>query len=80
MVTAANGEPIRLTGWFDQITYGVRALLFGELVKRTQPIEHYPSDLYHDAQVRHEAPCIRRYRDCPERRVPPARGRPAGMG
>jgi hypothetical protein len=48
MATVADGEPIRLTGWFDHINDSVRALLFGELVKRAQPIEHYPSDLYHD--------------------------------
>ena len=41
---------IRLTGWFDQINNSVRALLFGEMVTRCQPVEHYPSDLYHDAQ------------------------------
>jgi hypothetical protein len=49
MATAADGEAIRLTGWFEQINDSVRALLFGELLKRAQPIEHYPSDLYHDA-------------------------------
>jgi hypothetical protein len=68
--TAANDEPTRLAGWFDDINDSVRALLFGELVKRSQPIEHYPSDLYHDAGVRHEAPCIRRrVRDPPLRPV-----------
>jgi hypothetical protein len=40
---------IRLTGWFDQINNSVRALLFGEMVKRSDRVEHYPSDLYHDA-------------------------------
>ena len=27
----------------------MRALLFGELVTRSQPVKHYASDLYHDA-------------------------------
>jgi hypothetical protein len=41
---------IRLTGWFDQINDSVRALLFGGMVNRSQLIEHYRSDLYHDAR------------------------------
>ena len=44
-----QGRLIRLTGWFDQINNSVRALLFGEMVTRSQPVMHYPSDLYHDA-------------------------------
>src|ERR1700730_16995606 len=44
-----QGGLVRLTGWFDQINNSVRALLFGELVTRSQPIKQYPSDLYHDA-------------------------------
>jgi hypothetical protein len=45
-----QGGLIRLTGWFDQINNSVRALLFGEMVTRSQPVKHYPSDLYHDAR------------------------------
>jgi hypothetical protein len=46
-----QGGLIRLTGWFDQINNSVRALLFGEMVTGSQPVRHYPSDLYHDAQL-----------------------------
>lgn len=47
-------ESVRLYGWVEdwrEAQSPVRALLFGQLVKRTWGVlEHYPSDLYHDAQ------------------------------
>lgn len=41
-----------LTGWgtFDELGSSVRPLLFGQMLVRAKPIvQHYASDLYHDA-------------------------------
>jgi hypothetical protein len=46
---ALEGEAVRLTGSLEQINDSVRALLFGELVKRAGRLEWHHSDLYHDA-------------------------------
>jgi hypothetical protein len=48
-------ESVRLYGWVEdwaEAASPVRALLFGELVRRSWGVvtEQYPSDLYHDAQ------------------------------
>lgn len=46
-------ERVRLSGWGEDIDQvpGVRALLFGEMVKRAIPVvQHYLSDLYHDVR------------------------------
>lgn len=49
--TIVDNEPIRLTGWHDEINDSVLALMFGQLVKRAMPIvEYYHSDLYRDGQ------------------------------
>ncbi len=50
--TTTTPETVRLAGWgtFDDLQHAIRARLFGEMVTRAMPlIEHYASDLYHDA-------------------------------
>lgn len=43
-------EKVRLYGWVEECNDAVRALLFGELVKRALPIRKmYHSDFFHDA-------------------------------
>ncbi|MDQ6616056.1 MAG: hypothetical protein M3083_15305 [Actinomycetota bacterium] len=48
--TERTVDAIRLTGWFDEINDSVRALLFGQMVARAWGIEHFHSDLFHDAR------------------------------
>lgn len=48
--TDGNSFTVRLVGWTD-MNHGVRALLFGHMVKLAMPVvREYLSDLYHDAQ------------------------------
>jgi hypothetical protein len=50
--TTVTGETftVRLSGWHP-FNDGVRALLFGHMVKLAVPVvQHYHSDLYHDAR------------------------------
>lgn len=50
--TTTRTEKVRLTGWgtFDELGRSIKALLFGEMVKRATPVvEQYHSDLFHDA-------------------------------
>lgn len=47
-----DNKPIRLQGYADAVNDSCRALLFGELVKRTIGVtQHYISDLYRDGQA-----------------------------
>lgn len=49
--TITSHERVALCGWYDEINDSVRALLFGEMVKRTiGVVENYHSDLFRDAQ------------------------------
>lgn len=49
-MTTTTDVRVRLTGWVEEITDSVRALLFGEMLRRAVVVEHYRSDLFHDAQ------------------------------
>lgn len=52
-MTVTTTEKVRLYGWIDDFAEGarpIRAILFGEMVRRATPImEHFQSDLFHDA-------------------------------
>ncbi|MHB1784381.1 MAG: hypothetical protein ACYCTE_17170 [Acidimicrobiales bacterium] len=49
-MTATTETRVRLTGWVEEIEDSVRALLFGEMLCRAGGVQHYRSDLFHDAQ------------------------------
>ena len=51
-MTKLRDTQVRLIGWgtFEELHLSIRALLFGEMVRRATPvITEYHSDLFHDA-------------------------------